>query len=105
MSSLRLCLAAAWLSAGCAAFGNTVEHPPAGDPNAPSYCKIDSADENTCGACTAKPGCGYCAQPKAGSPSCQPGVRDEPHSPHCDVPLAIAEPECPAPPPLPERSE
>jgi len=101
MTLLRAIVSAVWLVAGCSAFGDTVEHPRAGERGSPSYCRMDSDDEDTCGACTAKPGCGYCEEPTSGSPSCQPGIRSDTKFPDCSVPLAIGDPECPAPPPPP----
>ena len=101
MNRVRSTLATVWLLAGCSAFGDTVEHPRAGERGSPAYCKFDSADENTCGACSAKPGCGWCEELRPGATSCQPGIRSDKQFPDCNVPLAIGEPECPAPPPLP----
>ena len=99
-------IAALWcatLLLACSATHGEVEHPKAGEAGSAEYCGNNAAEENTCMHCTAKPGCGFCAAPKSGAPSCQPGTSADPHSDNCDGELSISSEGCPLPPPPAEQ--
>ena len=87
-----------WLSA-CGAFGGEAQHPQPGQKNTPEYCARSAGLGGNCMACSARPGCGYCAAPLSGAPLCQPGVEDDDAPSSCGARLVLNSTGCQAPPP------
>lgn len=100
MSFLRTCFVLCLCACGATSGG--VDHPESGKPNTDKYCSSGAPEEQNCMACAAKPGCGFCAEPKEGAPVCQPGTNEQTASNGCISPLIISNEDCaPPPPPLP----
>lgn len=89
-----LCL----LLIACITHGD-VEHPKPGQKNTPEYCARSAAQEGNCMACSARPGCGFCGQPVAGAPVCQPGIEGDDAPSTCGARLIRSSAQCEAPPP------
>jgi hypothetical protein len=83
----------------CAATHGDVVHPKPGQKNTVEECAKGSSQEQNCSHCASKPGCGFCANPNAGSSNCQPGVTDDNRPSTCGAPLVIGNEACDAPPP------
>lgn len=84
---------------GTACVKGGVEHPADGGKGTVGYCASAEPEEQNCMACSAKPGCGFCASPSGDAPVCQPGIPGDDQPATCAAPLITSTSDCSAPPP------